>query len=151
DGGPEAVEIPRGTGGLDVNHITPGEWLNYTLSVPSNGKYDIQFRVTSPNGGFLHLEQDGVNVTGAVHIPNTFSDQGWQTVTKYGVSLNAGTHVYRLVFDSADNNAAEVGSINNFTIRAALPVTNVSWAHSTQIPFARQEGQSAVVNGKLYV
>jgi PKD repeat protein len=52
----------------------------------------------------LHLEVDGVNVTGTVNIPNTTGFQAWQTVTIPNIPLTQGTRVITLFFEEADIN-----------------------------------------------
>jgi beta-glucosidase len=73
--------------------------------------YDLAFRVASPvAGGKFHAEIDGVNVTGALAVPNTGNFQTFQTVTKSGVNINAGQHTLRLFLDAVGSN----GSVGNF-------------------------------------
>src|SRR5262249_14275815 len=46
---------PSSNGGYDVGWITPGEWLNYTVNVPSPGAYTVWLRVASPGGASFHV------------------------------------------------------------------------------------------------
>ena len=99
-------------GGHNVGWISAGEWLKYSVTVGTSGTYDIELRVASSGrGGSLHLEVDGVDKTGSLAIPDTGGWQSWVTVRKTGVSLAAGSQVWRLVMDTAGPNAA-VGNIN---------------------------------------
>lgn len=87
-------------GGYNVGWIAAGEWLNYTVTVPSSGTYTLAFRVASPSGGGqLRALFNGADKTGAVAIPATGGWQAWTTVNKT-VTLSAGTQVMRLVFDA---------------------------------------------------
>lgn len=52
----------------------------------------------------LHLEVDGINVTGILNIPNTGGFQAWQTVTVPNIALTQGDHVITLYFDENDIN-----------------------------------------------
>ncbi|HYO10140.1 MAG TPA: carbohydrate-binding protein [Tepidisphaeraceae bacterium] len=110
----EGVDIQSTTdagGGFNVAHVKAGEWLEYTVNVGQAGTYDFGFRVASTgSNGKFHLDVDGANVTGAMTVPNTGGFQAFQTVSKTGVSLSAGTHVLRLAFDTAGSN----GSVGNF-------------------------------------
>jgi glucose/arabinose dehydrogenase len=100
-------------GGYNVGWTKAGEWLNYTLNVASTGIYDVNFRVASKVlGGTFHLEIDGVNVTGTMQVPNTTAWQTYQTITKTGVTLSAGSHVARLVMDSVSAGTGNVGNFN---------------------------------------
>ena len=75
-----------------------------------------QFRVASYGvGGTFHLEVDGVNVTGAVAVPDTGWWQTWQTISRQ-VALPAGRKLARLVMDTPGANA--VGNFDWFAIAA---------------------------------
>ena len=100
---------PATGGGFNVGWVEAGEWLNYTVDVATTGAYTVSFRVACPGpGGRFHLEMNGTNVTGPLTVPNTGSWQIWRTVTA-SVSLTAGRHVARLVFD-----ARGTGGVGNF-------------------------------------
>jgi hypothetical protein len=104
----ERVDIETTTdtgGGQNVGWTGAGEYLKYICNVSSAGTYDINFRVASTATGACHLEDtNGTNLTGSVAIPNTGGWQTWQTVTKTGVSLTAGAHTFKFVFDSGAPN-----------------------------------------------
>ncbi len=78
-------------------------------------------------GGTFHVEVDGVDKTGPLQIPNTNWD--FETLTKAGVQLTAGTHMLRIV---AESNAANgcTGDIDklDFTLEsAAAAPSNIHW------------------------
>jgi hypothetical protein len=105
-------------GGFDVGWVSPGEWLQYTVSVATAGSYTVTFRVASAlTGGTLHLEAAGVNVTGTVAAPGTGGWQTWQSVTATNVPLSAGTQALRLVFDGGSFNMNSM----TFALGAASP------------------------------
>ena len=82
-----------------IGFVKAGEWLKYTVNVQSAGTYNIEFRVAAlGGGGQLRLEVDGRDVTGAMNVPDTRSWTSYQTMTKTGVNLTAGTHTLRLFF-----------------------------------------------------
>jgi len=63
--------------------------------------YNLDLRMAADGAGkLMHVEVDGVNVSGPVNVPNTGGWQIWQTVTVPGIALSAGEHVIRLAFDS---------------------------------------------------
>lgn len=109
----EGVDIGTCTDGTScytVGWTHAGEWLLYTVAVPTAGNYTLQVRVASAGlGGTFHVELNGVNKTGSMTVPNTNGWDTWQTITK-SVSLDAGWQVLRLVFDS--NGAS--GYVGNF-------------------------------------
>lgn len=88
-------------GGHNVAYILNGEWLEYTVNVTSAGMYSLDLRMAADGTGkTLHVEMDGVNITGAIAVPNTTGWQTWQTVTINNLNLTAGQKVMRIAFDS---------------------------------------------------
>ncbi len=112
--GNQGVDLQTTTdagGGLNLSFVKAGEWLQYTINVGQTGTYNLDVRVANTiSGGTFHFEVDGVNVTGAMVIPNTGGFQVFKTLTKSGISLTAGQHTVRLVMDTN----ASSGSIGNF-------------------------------------
>jgi hypothetical protein len=93
------------SGAYNVAWVTAGEWLAYDIQVPANGSYTFGLRFATPNSGRqVHLEVDGVNVSGTIAVPNTGSWQVWSTVTTKPIALSAGRHTLRLVADTAGLN-----------------------------------------------
>ncbi len=136
-------------GGYNIGHIVAGEWLKYTVNVAASGSYYFDARLASAiSGGAMHIEVDGVNVTGAMSFPNTGGWQTWATVTSAAANLSAGTHVIRVSFDGAAT--SEMGNLNWLQMRAANAPT-ITWSAIAASPLARLEAQCATVNGKFYV
>jgi phosphatidylserine/phosphatidylglycerophosphate/cardiolipin synthase-like enzyme len=91
-------------GGYDVGWTTPGEWMNYTVSVTSAGTYTVQLRVASPGGATMHVGfNTASSVWKAVSIPATGGWQTWTTVS-VPVTLGAGTQQLTLLFDTGAMN-----------------------------------------------
>jgi glucosylceramidase len=115
------VDIERTTdtgGGYNVGWISPGEWLAYPISVGSSGTYRFDARVAAYGpGGTFHLEIDGAAATNAMLIPNTAGWQNWTTVST-NLSLGAGLHTARIVFDTAGSTGI-VGNLNAFSFSSA--------------------------------
>jgi hypothetical protein len=70
-------------------------------------------------GGTFHIEVNGIDKTGPVTIPNTGGWQQWQTLTKTGVSLNAGVQVLRVVLDT-NGPINFVGNLNYIDLTSEL-------------------------------
>ena len=87
-----------------VKNFEAGEWLAYTIGVPTSAEYDIDVRAAThpafPNPAY-HVEVDGTNVTGTVILPNTGGWDQYQWLGKTTVSLPAGTHLLKLVSEQA--------------------------------------------------
>jgi hypothetical protein len=70
------------SGGYDVGWFAPGDWMNYTISVPSAGTYTVALRVASSGGGSLHVGFNSAsNVWQPVSVSNTGGWQAWTTVS----------------------------------------------------------------------
>src|SRR5262249_17869711 len=98
------LEVTIDGGGLaySMGYITAGGWVVYSVNVAGTGSYTLEARVAAASigGGTLHVEVDGVNVTGAMTVPNTGGWQTWQTISKSGITLTAGPHRLRVVVDT---------------------------------------------------
>ena len=88
-------------GDYNVGYILNGEWLEYTVNAKASGLYNISLRVAVDGANrTMHMEMDGLNITDAIALPNTGGWQTWQTITINNLSITAGKHILRLVFDS---------------------------------------------------
>ena len=86
--------------GLSVGWTQPGEWMEYTVTVASYGTYKFQpLTATTVTGTALHIEVDGINVTGQVSLPNTGSWTSYATMSSQPVTLTAGQHIVRVAVD----------------------------------------------------
>ncbi len=91
-------------GGCNVTRTKAGEWLDYLISVPTAGKYQLNARVASASTGkTFRLLVDGVAVGSALMAPSAgaqaFADRGVSNV-----QLAVGQHTLRVAFDTADVN-----------------------------------------------
>ena len=110
-------------GGFDVGWVSAGEWLTYTVNVAAAGTYDLDIRVASAGtGGTFHIEVDGVDQTGRLTVPNTRGWQTWVTIRKSGITLRAGSQVWRIVMDTNGTTGA-VGNFNYFHVALSTPTT----------------------------
>ncbi len=80
-------------GTQNVGWIDTGDWLTYTITVPSTGSYTIQYRVASPNATAVMSTDYNAGATqlGTIAIPNTGGWQNWTNVSQT-VTLAAGTY-----------------------------------------------------------
>lgn len=129
-------------GGYRLGWTDAGEWLAYTVDVVSAGTYDIEVRVASNGGGgVFHIEANGVDITGPLSVPNTTGWQSWVVVRRAGVSLRAGTQIWRLVLD-ANGATGAVGNINWIKVSAGSPPESTP----SGSPFG---GTAAIVPGRV--
>ncbi|WP_372847187.1 carbohydrate-binding protein, partial [Pontiella sp.] len=71
-------------GGYAIGSIEPGEWVTYTVSVPTTGFYDISICYASmAAGGTIQFSLNGTDVTGEESIPHGAPDStgasDWKT------------------------------------------------------------------------
>ncbi|HMG81823.1 MAG TPA: carbohydrate-binding protein, partial [Ferruginibacter sp.] len=106
-------------GGYDVGYTATGEWMKYTVNVTAAGIYTLQARVASiTTGNTLHVELDGVNISGSMAVPNTGNWQVYQTVSVTTPNITSGQHVVRIY--------EETGGFNiNYIAFVALPAAPV--------------------------
>jgi hypothetical protein len=98
-------------GGYNVGWMAAGEWLVYSVTVPTAGTYRLDLRVAASGaGGRVHVEFDGIDKTGPMTIPDTGGWQAWTTISA-PVTLAAGPQRMRLVVDAASS-AGVVGNVN---------------------------------------
>ncbi len=101
----EGVDVDAG-GTTHIGYVQSGEWVEYTVNVPTAGTYPTGFRVGSwyPELGARTI---AVSVNGAakgtVNVPLTGSDKAYQTVT-VPLALDAGAQTIRLTFNGARQN-----------------------------------------------
>jgi hypothetical protein len=146
DGGP----------GYNVGWTEAGEWLEYTVNVSTAGKYDFKARVASSlPGKSFHIELNGVNVTGAIAVPNTGGWQNWQTVTVTGVTLNAGTQILRVYMDTDGFNlnyvdvSAVVINNNPPSVSLTAPTANSTYSAPASVTIAANASDSDGIVSKV--
>jgi hypothetical protein len=83
-------------GGLNVGWQENGDWMDYSVNIPTAGSYPVSFRVATPNTGaqFQLRKSDGTVLT-TVTVPNTSWWQTWQTAT-VNITLPAGQQTLRI-------------------------------------------------------
>lgn len=111
-----------------VSRLQDGEWLEYTINVGSTAStYAIVAQVGHEDpGGEFHVEIDGVDVTGAMTVPDTTYWNAWNSAVKTGVSLSAGQHVMRVAVDGDFLGLHAIRIVNTAATQAPLGGT----AHS---------------------
>ncbi|MEP5338305.1 MAG: carbohydrate-binding protein [Algibacter sp.] len=115
----ENVDIESLTGGgYNLTSIENGEWLTYTVSVPSNGTYDIDINYAAANGnGAIKFSFNGADTTSDVAIPfgapNSTGLTDWQDFkVANAVRLSKGVQSLKILFNGTD----DAFKLNNFTV-----------------------------------
>ncbi len=96
----KSLEIENGH---DVFRPQPGEFLQYTVDLPTTGLYDFAIRTrNAAAGGKYHVEINGVNRSGTLDILTTtiFLSTEYATSVPFSASLSSGRNRVRLVFEA---------------------------------------------------
>lgn len=100
-------------GGMNIGWTNNNEWLNYSINVPEDGKYNFIIKVASAgNGGDFHVELNNKNISGKLTIANTTGWQEWEDITIKNVSLKKGNAQLKLFMEKS--NIMTTGYVGNF-------------------------------------
>jgi hypothetical protein len=98
------VEIKKcSEGGFNLTNLQAGEWLTYTVFVPTSGNYKINIRYAAANAkGTIKFSFGGVDKSEDIIIPSSSSTQKNTNVWKdfiisSSVQLNAGVQSMRIL------------------------------------------------------
>ena len=105
-------------GGLNVGWIDSGDWMAYSITIPTAGTYRVIYRVASPNASrTLRLERNsGTTQLGSVTIPNTGGWQNWTNVA-HNVTLTAGTYTIGIATSTGGFNLNHITITSNLSAR----------------------------------
>ena len=95
-----------------ITDTADGEWLSYTVYVPTTGMYQLQVRYAAASGdGKIRFAFNGRNVTGEVPLPDTGGFTCWASDRVGGnVPLIKGVQSMR-VYVSGDSGSYRLDSI----------------------------------------
>ncbi|WP_406683279.1 carbohydrate-binding protein [Seonamhaeicola sp. MEBiC1930] len=123
-------------GGYAVTNIEDGEWLTYTVNVPSTGTYDINIRYASSNSnGKIKFNFGGVDVTSDVTVPhggsNSIGLTDWKDFEVASeVRLEKGVQAMKVLFSGAAN-TFELNNIALSLVEEEPDPINLAFAHGT--------------------
>lgn len=118
-------------GGYKVDHLNDGEWLSYTVNIPSESEYDIKIKYAAANaGGQIKFEFDADDKTGELAVPfgEGASDGlgNWREFTVAShVPLKAGVQQMKISI-SGTSNAFELDKISVVHNPAGLPSVSLN-------------------------
>jgi hypothetical protein len=108
-------------GGYDVGFTNTGEWMKYTVNVTTTGAYTLIARVASPStGNSLHVELDGVTISGSMAVPNTGDWQAYQNVSVVTPSITSGQHIIRIYEETGGFNINYISFALNVPVSAPV-------------------------------
>ncbi len=114
-------------GGYALTDLESGEWLSYTVAVPSNGLYAFSVRyAASASGGKIAFSVGGEDKTGAVDIPfgttNSTGLTDWRDLTVASdVLLSNGVQNLRIGISGESS----VFELDHFTMECITAFTNI--------------------------
>ncbi|OQP61197.1 hypothetical protein A3860_05655 [Niastella vici] len=172
----EAVDIETcSEGGYNLTALENGEWINYTIAVPTAGTYKLKMRyaATAANGA-MRVEFDGTDKTGPFAIPfgSVYSNgaQDWRDITVGSAfTLQAGVQSMRVFISGASNafninsfSLSYIGSLDAQTINfGVLPTKKMGDADfdagataSSGLPVtytSSNTGVATIVDGKIHI
>lgn len=114
--------------GHDIVNIRAGEFLQYTVDLPSTGLHDLTLRLTNGTADVkFRVEIDGINRSGSVTVPITQSGPAktYQSVVAFSGQLTAGKHRVRLVFEQVPSHLRQREfRLNSLTLRPRTDPTS---------------------------
>lgn len=122
--GPTGVDIEQrddASGGHGLGWTRTGEWVVYTVDIQEAGPYEIEIPVASnKQGGVMHLEIDGEDVTGPIEVPDTGGWDRLQTIRATTSPLRQGQARLTIKMDR-QGESGSIGDIDylEFSNRAA--------------------------------
>ncbi len=125
---------PASSGGYDVGWFSAGEWMNYTINVPSAGSYTVTLRVASMNGGSLHVGfNTASNVWQPVWVNGTGGWQSWTTVS-FPAWLGAGTQQMTIMADTGGVNVDSINIGSGGSVATSSVVSSAPSGSGTSLP-----------------
>ncbi|TJY40657.1 carbohydrate-binding protein [Cohnella pontilimi] len=82
-------------GAGSISGFGPGDWADYKINVPKDGKYAFTVKAKSPNGSSFRISPEGVSAV-TVTIPSLFGSTAW-IGARTAVDLKAGVQTLRIV------------------------------------------------------
>jgi hypothetical protein len=172
----EGVDIETcSEGGYNLTALENGEWINYTIAVPTAGTYKLKMRYAAvAANGTMNVAFDGTDKTGQVAIPfgSVYSNgaQDWREITVGAAfTLQAGVQSMRVFISGASNaftinnfSLTYVGALESQTISfSALPVKKTGDADfeagataSSGLPVTLTSSNTSVatiINNKIHI
>ncbi len=90
------------TGAYCITDIVAGEWTEYPVQIDTTGTYTLEMGLASDmENRIFHVELNGIDITGAILVPNTGGMQAWDTISIPLDVLSAGQKALRIVMDSS--------------------------------------------------
>ncbi len=124
-------------GGYKVSDMVAGEWLAYTVYLPTTQKYAIKVNYTAPLAGTkLKVALGGVDKTSEVSLPATDSGVWADYTLNNQASLVSGIQDLRVYVSGVSNNL-ELNSISVLSETTAVNVAKENTPYSVYVTDGR--------------
>jgi hypothetical protein len=100
-----------GSNGYQISYIESGEWLQYTVKIQKQKKYNVAIRYSGNDEGILHLEINGKK-SESVILPSTGGNDNWKTIFVSGISLKSETNKIKVIFETGGFNLSYLNFID---------------------------------------
>ena len=109
-------------GGQNLAYIDANDWMEYNVSVPYDGQYNFDARISCAvsEGATLEIYEDGISV-GSMTFTQTGGWQNWNTISTT-VNLTKGTHTIRINVSSGGWNVNWFEISNNASGPLYIPL-----------------------------
>ena len=142
---------PGGSNGYHVGHTVAGEWLAYSINIPSTGDYVFSATAACRKAGAqVHVSFDDIDLTGPIAVPKTADWFDWNTIVSHPFFLRAGIRMMRLHFDRNADDISSAGNFDTLFVTPVRPGISLKWRPAPAAPAPCFEGVGRVVRGKLY-
>ena len=112
-------------GGNDIGYVKPGEWVEYTINVPTAGVYTFSANAKTPvAGATIAVSLNGATPLGTVTLADghaggsNFASAAFAQSQAISISLSAGVQTLRLTFDGPLASNGYVLDLASFTLQA---------------------------------
>jgi len=134
DGGNTTVRPGRAVefvgAGNDIGFVKPGEWVEYTINVPTTGIYTFSANAKTPvTGATIAVSLNGTTALGTVTLADghaggsNFANAAFAQSPSISIPLTAGVQTLRLTFDGPLAANGYVLDLASFTLQAPATQT----------------------------
>ncbi|GHC72866.1 carbohydrate-binding protein [Limoniibacter endophyticus] len=113
--------------GLDIGHVKPGEWVEYTIDVPTAGTYSFSANAKTPvSGATISVSLNGQTQLGTVTLADghaggsNFSNAAFADSAPISLNLAAGIQTLRLTFNGPLASNGYVLDLASFKLTAPV-------------------------------
>lgn len=113
--------------GLDIGHVKPGEWVEYTINVPTAGTYTFSANAKTPvTGATISVSLNGQTQLGTVTLADghaggsNFGNAAFADSAPISINLGAGVQTLRLTFNGPLASNGYVLDLASFKLTAPV-------------------------------